>query len=146
MPPGAHVQIAKDHEAKIKAQEEKKAAEAAAVDEATQPRQGAVPPRFVEFANRTQAPPWQTSEIFQARRVLSKVSGIRTREDVTPFEPSADWSEVTRRARSQGVASGERQAEKKARPSFDPQMPALPPRPEPMAKAPALPEEERFRG
>ena len=118
VPPGAHVQIARDHEAKIKAQKEKKAAEAAAVDKATQPRLGAVPPRFVEFANRTQAPPWQTSEIFQARRVLSKVSGIRTREDVAPFEPSAGWTDVTRRERSQGVASGARQAEKKTRPVF----------------------------
>ena len=118
LPPGAHVQIARDHEAKIKAQKEKKAAEAAAVDEATQPRQGAVPSRFVEFANKTQTPPWQTSEILQARRVLSKVSGIRTREDVTPFESSAGWSEVTRRARSQVVASGERHSEKRARPVF----------------------------
>ena len=102
VPPGAHVQIARDHEAKIKAQKEKKAAEAAAVDEATQPRQGAVPPRFVEFANRTQAPPWQTSEIFQAQRVLSKVSGIR------------------KFSRSQVAASGERHSEKKARPVFIP--------------------------
>ena len=134
--------------ARIKAEEERKAAEAAAVAEATQPRPGAVPSRYVEFANKdeTQVPPWRTSELFQTQRVLAKVSGIRKWGDLTPTGPSARWSEVSRRAASQAVASGEQQAEKRARPSFHPEMPAMPPPAATKAKAPTLPEEEIYPG
>ena len=60
--------------------------------------------------------------------MLSKIPGIR------------------KFSRSQVVASGEKHFGKKARPVFYPKITALSPRPEPTAKAPPLPEEERFRG
>ena len=81
MPPGVKAAVARQDEAKAKAEEERRAAEAAEADRQTQPRPGAIPSRYVEYANQDEAqiPPWQTYQLSQAQRVLSKVSGIRKR-------------------------------------------------------------------
>ena len=77
---------------------------------------------------------------------LVRSLGFARGGDLAPTGPSARWSEVSRRAASQAVASGEQQAEKRARPSFRPEMPAMPPPAAPKAKAPTLPEEEIYPG
>ena len=133
---------------KAKAEEERRAAEAAEVDKATQPRLGAIPTRYFDLTkkNESQIPPWAKYQLFQAHRVVGRVSGIRKRGDLTPSGPSARWSETSRRERSQAVAAGDVQAEKRSRASFHPEMPAMPPPASPKAPAPPLPEEEVYPG
>ena len=117
MPPEVKAIVERQEEAKAKEEEERRAAEAAAVDEATQPRHGAIPVRCVDFANQdvSQVPPWRISGLLQARRILAEVSGVSQKEDTASTEHTTTrrrrWSvpraEASSRAATEAVPSGE---------------------------------------